>query len=175
MIPNQTLVVIVALPGLVARLADTAPEPSNGLVLRGSRKLDLIHCMFLAKQLPAFPAVDTSVEGSERLLTYRVKAVIISRAALPVGPCHGEIRVPFLRRDAAVAHDGVDGRRTHGRDNVVGLEDIETLEFLVKNCHGLEGLCFQHAFSKPGADVVFFDLLDLLMDVVEVAAAVSIL
>lgn len=131
--------------------------------------------MFLAEQLPALAAVDSAVEGAEGLLAHGVETDVIEGSPLPVGTSYGEIRVSVLGAGAPVLDRG-EGRGRGGRGRgVVGLEDVEALEFLVQHGDGLEGFGLQHAFAEPGADVVLFDFVDFSVEVVEVAIQMSVL
>lgn len=131
--------------------------------------------MFLAEQLPALAAVDSAVEGAEGLLAHGVETDVIEGSPLPVGTSYGEIRVSVFGAGAPVLDRGEGrGRGERGR-GVVGLEDVEALEFLVQHGDGLEGFGLQHAFAEPGADVVLFDFVDFSVEVVEVAIQMSAL
>jgi hypothetical protein len=60
---KQTIVIVVTLPRLIAGLADTSPDTSDRFVVCRPRKLHLVHCMFFAKELPTFPAINASIGG----------------------------------------------------------------------------------------------------------------
>lgn len=68
----QTIMIIVTLSRLIAGLAHTSPYTSHWLMLRRPGELHLVHRMFLAKEFPAFPAINAPVGSVETLPARRL-------------------------------------------------------------------------------------------------------
>jgi hypothetical protein len=90
--------------------------------------------MFLAKQLPAFSAVNTPICGIEPFPAGRLQTRIIEPARLPVLLCDDILRV---KRFGLIRYDGLrgTGRSTCARESLlvlVRLEYVQALEFLIQ-------------------------------------------
>ena len=127
MIPRNPMMIIIPLATLVASLTDPAPIPPHRLMLCTPTETDLIHRMFLAKELPALPAINTPIDDTQWAPTRRVETKIIAVRLLPVGASNMEIRIALLLLRMCLLLSTIAGRWR----KVVGFEDVEPLQLLV--------------------------------------------
>lgn len=92
-IHNHAMVIIIALPALVARLTNPAPITAYGLVLRAPAQTDQILGMLLAKELPALSAIDAPIDDAQRALAPGIKTQVVPIRLLPVVTGNVEIAV----------------------------------------------------------------------------------
>lgn len=161
--------VVVSFSGLVACLAYPSPVAAYRLVVRTSTQFHLVHGVRLAKEAPAFPAINTSVYRSEPLSTSRIRAHVISRRALPVIS-----RDIFLRVDGNFDRELASGcccslQRRRNRVGFIRFEDIEAAQLHVDHRQRLEALRFENLFVEPCLDLVLFLGREFLMGIIDMA------
>lgn len=149
--------IVVTFPRLVACFTDSAPKTSSWFMLRRSRKLHLVHCVFVAEELAAFSAVDGSICGCEPLAAAWFKTNIVRSPWLPMLTCHNFIWIWLFDFDGAgsLLPSNSDDRR--GLRILVGLKDIKAFQLLVEYCQWLELLRFIHLSFEPVFDLILFD------------------